>query len=329
MRRMALVALITLNWGSGLTVAASVCAIVLSAQAQQPIRVGTNFVRVDAYPTKDGRIVEGLVAADFEVLEDGVPQKIDSFEHILPVRGPQTARTQPSSQRDMLQAVANPRNRIFLVFLDGPFVDDVHARSINEPLIKFLSTELADDDLVAIMTPNMSASQVTFGKKTEVLAETVRTAWWSWGRQNKQLDPELDKRQIQYELCYPSTDVPAKMIARSRERATLEALQDAVNYLASVREERKAIITVTEGWLLYREDPDLDKAAREGGPARGRQDACRPNRQAHARGHQDFGQRPQSPKSATASASIWRTSTTTSFCARSSTTRIVATAPST
>ena len=47
------------------------------------------------------------------------------------------------------------------------------------------------------------------------------------------------------------------MIARSRERNTLEALQDAVNYLASIREERKAIIAVTEGWLLYREDPDL------------------------------------------------------------------------
>ena len=158
----------------------------------------------------------------------------------------------------MLQALANPRNRVFLVFLDGPFVDDVHARAINEPLIKFLSTELADDDLVAIMTPNMSASQVTFGKKTEVIAETVRTAWWSWGRQNKELDPELDKRQIQYTLCYPGdNDVPAKMIARSRERNTLEALQDAVNYLASIREERKAIIAVTEGWLLYREDPDL------------------------------------------------------------------------
>ena len=47
------------------------------------------------------------------------------------------------------------------------------------------------------------------------------------------------------------------MILRSRERKTLEALQDAVKYLGSVREERKAIITVTEGWVLYREDPDL------------------------------------------------------------------------
>jgi VWFA-related protein len=229
----------------------------LSAQPQQPIRVGTNFVRVDVYPTRDGRIVDGLQAADFEVLEDGVPQKIETFEHVVATSGPQTARTEPASQREMQQALANPRARVFLLFLDAPFVDDTSARQINEPLIKFLTTELADDDLVGVMTPSMSASQVTFGKKTEVFAEGVRSAWWSWGRQNRDLDPELDRKQIQYTLCYPNTDVPGKMIARSRERATLEALQDAVKYLASLREERKAFVTVTEGWVLYREDPDL------------------------------------------------------------------------
>jgi hypothetical protein len=321
MRRTTLVALL---W-SGLAVLAVVFAAGLSAQPQQPIRVGTNFVRVDAYPTKDGRIVDGLVAADFEVLEDGVPQKIETFEHVLAVRGPQTARTQPSSQRDMLQALANPRSRIFLVFLDGPFVDDVHARSINEPLIKFLSTELADDDLVAVMTPNMSASQVAFGNKTEVIAEGVRTAWWSWGRQNRDLDPELDHRQIQYGLCYPNTDVAGKMVARSRERNTLEALQDAVNYLASVREERKAIITVTEGWLLYREDPDLmrQRGTREA-PLGVDKMRVGPTGKLTLE-----DTRTSVPKSATASARTWPASTTTSSCARSSTTRIAATAPST
>ena len=46
------------------------------------------------YPTRNGRIVEGLQAADFEVLEDGVAQKIESFEHIVPTHGPQTARAE-------------------------------------------------------------------------------------------------------------------------------------------------------------------------------------------------------------------------------------------
>jgi VWFA-related protein len=230
---------------------------VLAAQPQQPIRVGTNFVRVDAYPTKDGRIVEGLVAADFDVLEDGVPQKIETFEHVVATMGPYTARTEPSSQREMNQALANPRNRVFLIFLDAPYVDDESAYRITEPLIGFMKKYLADDDLVGVMTPGMSASQVVFGRKTDVIERGLRQDW-RWGRQNRQLDPELDRRLIQYGLCYPGAgDVASKMVARSRERATLEALQDVVKYLESVREERKAIVTVTQGWVLYREDQDM------------------------------------------------------------------------
>jgi VWFA-related protein len=226
-------------------------------QPQQPIRVGTNFVRVDVYPTKDGRIVEGLKASDFEIFEDGVPQKVDTFEHVVATIGPHTARVEPNSQRDMNQALANPRTRVFLIFLDTTAVDFENSRLITEPLIGFLKQYLADDDLVGVMTPGMSATQVVFGRKTAVIESGLRQAW-PWGRRNMELDPELDRRQIQYALCYPGAgDVAGKMSARSRERATLEALQDVVRYLASVRDERKAVVAVTQGWTLYREDPDM------------------------------------------------------------------------
>jgi VWFA-related protein len=228
------------------------------AQPQQPIRVGTNLVRVDVYPTVNGQIVAGLTAADFEVLEDGAPQTVATFEHVVPVRGPQDARVEPSSSRDALGAVANGRNRVFLIFLDAPFVSLEGAHAINEPLIRFLRNELSDDDLVGIMTPEMSASNVTFGRRTQVIEESLRSNW-DWGRQGRQ-DPELDKREIQYEMCFPplsSGPIAAKMAARRRERATLEALQDAVKYLHSVREERKAIVTVSPGWELFREDPEM------------------------------------------------------------------------
>lgn len=226
-------------------------------EKQQPIRVGTNFVRVDVYPTRDGRIVPGLRPSDFEIFEDGVLQKIDTFEHVVASIGPQTARIEPNSQRDMEQAVANPRNRVFLIFLDGPYVAWESAVVINEPLIRFLENSVGDEDLVGVMTPGMSAKNVTFGRKMDVIEEGLRRKR-DWGRQNRELDPELDRRQIQYGLCYPSAgDVAAKMVARSRERATLEALQDVVRYMASIREERKAIVAVTQGWFLYRPDPDL------------------------------------------------------------------------
>ena len=47
------------------------------------------------------------------------------------------------------------------------------------------------------------------------------------------------------------------MIERRREKQTLNALGDLVTYLRGVREERKAIITITDGWRLFGADPTL------------------------------------------------------------------------
>jgi VWFA-related protein len=235
---------------------------VLSAQPQQPIRVGTNFVRVDAYPLRGGQPVFDLKAEEFEVFEDGVLQKIETFEHVV-VRpaGPQTERVEPSSQRESLQAAANPRNRVFVVFLDTPFVTIEGAHKVNEPLIRLIDNILGPDDLVGVMTPAMAASQVVLGRKTQVIEDSLRKNW-AWGGR---FTLQNDEREHAYMSCYPplaneqggTSALARELITRKRERATLEALEDLVRYLRSIREERKAILIVTEGWLLYRENKAL------------------------------------------------------------------------
>ena len=254
-------------------VAAVGAAGVLAAQTpapqdppQQPprFRVDANFVRVDAYPLRDGKPVVGLKAEDFEVFEDGVPQRIETFEHVV-VRpaGAQEERIDPGSQRAALQAVANPRNRVFVIFLDTPHVDVPSAHAVNEPLIRLIDRILGPDDLVAVMTPDMAATQVVFGRKTQVIEESLRRNW-AWGRR---FTFERDPRERAYTVCYPplpgengmESAHAREMIARKRERATLGALEDLVKYLRLIREERKAILTVTEGWLLYRENRRLMK----------------------------------------------------------------------
>ena len=55
------------------------------------------------------------------------------------------------------------------------------------------------------------------------------------------------------------------MVARRRERATLEALDELVRYLKDLREERKAILTVTEGWLLFRPNEAMRSLRAEAG----------------------------------------------------------------
>jgi hypothetical protein len=63
----------------GVLLASVACAVVVSAQ-QPTFRGGTNFVRVDMYATRNGVAVEDLTQDEVEVLEDGVVQKIDSFD---------------------------------------------------------------------------------------------------------------------------------------------------------------------------------------------------------------------------------------------------------
>ncbi len=213
---------------------------------------------------KDGKAVLDLTAADFEVLEDNVPQAIETFEHIV-VRpaGPQEERVDPGSQRAVQQALSNPRNRVFVIFLDTPHVTLSSAHAINEPLIRLIDRILGPDDLVGVMTPAMSASQIAFGRKTQVIESNLRTNW-AWGTR---FTNEYDEREQAYIACYPPlsgerSDVSAlakEMIHRKRERATLDAFEDLVRYLRTLREERKAILTVTEGWMLYGENRAITK----------------------------------------------------------------------
>ena len=248
-----------LLWALLLAAAAGVLASARSRAPQDPpqqpprFRVEANFVRVDAYPSKDGRPLMGLKAEDFEVYEDGALQKIETFEHVV-VRpaGVQQERVDPGSQREVLQAAANPRNRVFIIFLDTTHVDVASAHAINEPLIRLIDRILGPDDLVGIMTPDMAANQVVLGRKTQVIEDSLRVNW-PWGRRFSIIK---DDREQAYEACHPG-DVAREMIQRKRERATLEALEDLVRYMRVVREERKAVLTVTEGWLLFGENRDL------------------------------------------------------------------------
>jgi VWFA-related protein len=231
--------------------------------APQPprFRADASFVRVDAYPLKDGKPVLDLKQEDFEVFEDGVLQKVESFEHVVvQAAGPQNDVREVSSQRESLQAAANPRNRVFVIFLDTPHVAVESAHAINEPLIRLMDRILGPDDLVGVMTPEMAASQIVLARKTQVVEESLRRNW-AWGRR---FSLQKDEREEAYSSCYPplttepgGSALARELIGRKRERATLEALQDLVRYLRTIREERKAILTVTEGWLLYGQNQSL------------------------------------------------------------------------
>jgi len=235
--------------------------------APQPtFRTEANYVRVDVYPTRDGAPVADLSQEEFEVVENGVPQKIEQFEHVvIRAAGAQETRVEPNTVAESRAMAENPRARLLVLFLDTYHVDVAASHNIRRPLVEALDRVIGRDDLVGVMTPEMSARDVTFARRTTTI-EGLLTRYWHWGERDR-MNPR-DQEDQDYAACYPNSNAPgdqcrdqngvaAEMIDRRHEKRSLDAVQDLVRFLRGVREERKAILAISNGWLLFRPNPQL------------------------------------------------------------------------
>jgi VWFA-related protein len=234
-------------------------AVVLQAQDQPTFRTGANYVRVDMYASIDGKSIEDLTAEEVEVLEDNVPQKVEAFEHVqVRPAGPQEARREPNTVEQSRQMAAEGRARVFVIFLDTYHTTIEGSSNMRLPLIKFLDRLLGPDDMVALMTPEMGASEITLGRKTTVISNIMQ-AQWMWGRKGRLVDD--DPKEELYQQCYGPGAMVNEMKARRREKLALDALSDLMVHLGGVREERKALVVVTEGWQLFKPNANLTNDA--------------------------------------------------------------------
>jgi VWFA-related protein len=219
------------------------------------------------YATQDGQAVHDIKPEEIEVLEDGVPQKLEDFEHVI-VR-PASA-TQPGLEPDGLrasrEAAADPRARVFVIFLDTYHTQLEGSANVRQPLVRFLDRVLGPDDLVALMTPEMGGSDIALGRKTTVISNILTDEWW--GRRARIADE--DPKEHLYRVCGAFLGLPEKvteeLVARRREKLTLDAIDDLMVHLGGLRDERKAVVVVTEGWVLYRPDEGLTKAGPPASP---------------------------------------------------------------
>jgi VWFA-related protein len=242
----------------------------LSARFQDPpqptFRGDASYVRVDVYPTIDGAPVADLTRDDFEVFEDNKLQTVSTFEHVT-TRGwvPQEQRAEPNTVAQSRELLQNPRSRVFAIFLDTLHVDVDGSRNIRRPLVTALDRLIGPDDLVGVMTPEMSAADLTFARRTTTI-EGFLARNWDWGQRNRTI--VADPVEQAYQVCYPGAlpnpckddrGIADQMILRRREKVSLDAIEDLLRYLGSVRDERTAIIVISDGWLLYRPDASLSR----------------------------------------------------------------------
>lgn len=263
------------------------------APVQQPptFRTAASFVQVDVYPTAAGTSVPDLSKEDFEIFEDDVLQTVATFEHVSARRVEGVARSEPRTLAESRALAEDPRNRLFVLYLDTYHVTDpqrIHdgrlwaprapdgrrppekrkplgPQAIDKGIVSFLERAIGPNDLVAPMSPELDARQMVFTRRPERFADWVSTTWgrrFSWD--------DLSPEEENWATCYPPDDVGdpfgcfagifEEMVLRHREELTLESLRATVDQLGRVREGRKAVLLVSEGWRLYRRNERLARA---------------------------------------------------------------------
>ena len=216
-------------------------------------RGGTNFVIVDAYPRRDGRIVEGLKAADFQILEDGKPQQVDTLEFIrVEPHTPDADRIDPNSQADANRQAADPRNRVFVLYLDHYHAGLRASHAMKRPVIDMLNRMLAPKDLFGVATVHTQGRDLILGRKTLTLEDQLEKHW-TWGLNSGVIDLEPEEQHVQ--RCYGDA-LALEVAGRLREERVLATLRGLISHLGGIRESRKVLLLFSRGWALYRPDRD-------------------------------------------------------------------------
>jgi VWFA-related protein len=215
-----------------------------AAQEAQPVfRTGINFVRVDVIvsDSRTGELVTDLTQADFEVTENDAPQTIETFKLVeLDGRSGPAPDVPPRPIRnDSDEEVEAARDEVRLF---GIFLDDYHVRrgasvQFLEPLSRFIETELGPSDMIGVLYPLQAVSSMRMTRDRASVIRALRGFVGVKGDYNPR-----NAMEAQY------ANYPAEDVERIRNQVSLSALKGLITRLGSLKEGRKALILVSEGY---------------------------------------------------------------------------------
>jgi len=213
-------------------------------QPQPPVfRGGINFVRVDIIVSdnKTGAQVADLKEGDFDVTEDGKPQKIETFKLIKLDGGTAESIKEPPREirtdYDEEAEAAREDVRLFAIFLDDYHVRRGASMAVRGQLAQFVDTQLGPSDMIGVMYPLESTASV---RMTRNHSAVVRGLQQFLGRKY-----EYEPKN-QFEENYAR--YPTETVERIRNQVSLSAIKSLIVHMGSLKEGRKALILVSEGY---------------------------------------------------------------------------------
>lgn len=159
----------------------------VAAQDPDVVRITTNLVQVDLVVTKDGKQITNLKPEDFEILEDGRPQKITSFAYVSTNPSATTSSTtsSPSNTETAPPSIPKPPlpneiKRTIAIVVDDLGMSFQSMADLRTYLRKFLSENVRPNDLIAIIRTGGDVGALQqFTSDPRVLASAVSDLKWN------------------------------------------------------------------------------------------------------------------------------------------------------
>ena len=253
-----------------------------SSPPGQVFRGAVDFVRVDAYPRRDGRVVEGLTAADFTILEDGQPQVVDTFEFVRHAPEEGYDRVDPRNRAEAERWLADPRRRVFIIYLDLYHISRAASHLIRGPLMDVLSETIGPSDVVAVMTSETPVGDLAYTQTLNTISAEIEQ-YWEWGLAEPPIQPRTPAEQ-QLTYCGNAMSGFDDVIRQFRDDVFFTSLESLIAHVGALRQDRTNVILLSEGWRNRRGGIRIFGAARDG-----RRDANRTESQFGRPGVDQFG----------------------------------------
>ena len=205
-------------------------------------RAGINYVRVDVIISdKNGTPVADLQASDFDVSEDGKPQKIDTFKLVKLDGGTAESLKEPPKEirndYDEEMEAARDDVRLFAIFLDDYHVRRGTSMAVRSQLARFIDTQIGPSDMVGVMYPLEATGAVRMTRNHSAVSRGLQQFL---GRKF-----EYEPKN-QFEQTY--AHYPTEIVEKVRNQVSLSALKALIIHMGSLKEGRKSLILVSEGY---------------------------------------------------------------------------------
>ncbi len=185
-------------------------ALTAGVSAQQPQIPGAFKSRITMVPVdvrvidRAGRPVTDLTRADFQVLEDGRPQEIGAFEHVVFSAEPGSPAT-GSDARPALRRVTGPdleapSGRVFLFVLGRGRLQ--YPTRILDALVEFVDTTLLPQDHVAVIAYNRATDFTREHHKIKAVIAAFR-------EKHERIESKMTAKQGGLAAIFGGKDVPA------------------------------------------------------------------------------------------------------------------------